>query len=403
MAGAPGVYLCLAFSLCFNFLAVAEEPFSLTAENPLIRQTAPDQPALITIKGQTNLPNRTIINVVLYYLPHVPGTEPARQKLIDLKKCPVTDGLYQVEFGPFTGQLPSGIYIAAINFDPTKQYKEVKEKIGSSAEPLNRETRCALGTLDDLNQERTGLQEQIRQKSLKLLNLYYSLKENIRQEITRPAPDQKGRREWIKKILQSVEATAAECASLDPLGIFRLVSQAKSFMESFDDHLKELVNLSEQVLATPERNSSQNYEILLKAMDEFQRRTEEGLAQLGVSKPVDPAQVSGQIDRIEKQLNALQKKTTAPPEEVNSHEYQIWLAREKETLTDLFLTLSAYLESDDYQTITALSNNLVKLWPIMESTETGPEKLNRFVKERAPIDKTLKQIKADSLSKNNSR
>lgn len=386
------VVFILGFLTCLiNALAEGEANWQITPDKPALTQARGPNPAVIKVTGKTNLPNRTVLNITLYYRlscqpanKDTPPSTESKKTLIDLKKCLIADGNYEIQFGPFAGKLPPGSYIASVGFDPTKQYKEVQEKLGEKTTPLTAEETQISGTDDDIKREKDEALRTIKKSASNLLAHLKTLKDNFITQVNKKAFDQPQWEKWLKDFTKELDLTVQPCQNLDILNVFTTVPEGRMMVIASADKLNHLAGWTTKILIGKERTSAKPYEEFINATEELEQIIQDGLDRLGLAKSVDREILSGIFREIQKHLDGFQQRLRKLPE------IQEWLKEERERITELLFNLSAILGNIDFNRISTISSGLLRLWEIAES---GKVDVAEITSARRQIDQALKELK----------
>lgn len=358
--------LLISFSVIFqvNFYYTEElynEDFYLNTDTPKISGSKDNKTESLIIEGKTNLPDDSILNVTLHYLPSCIDQEYKKEDiLIELRKCKVLSQTYQTSFGPFEGKLPSGTYIVFINFNPAKQYKHVKTKLKNTKDKLTQRTKLCHGTDQQRMAERDRKMEIIKKQIAVLKEVFDDLENSFR--IYAKVMDEKSWQEKLKQYKNNIKQSVSKCQPLDPLKVFKKVSESKLLTESFAYKLTMIIDFCDQALSSTETISSEKYEAVVKAMDYFRQYMNENLDKLRITKSIDSNKLIKQISRIKAHLKDIEKK-------IISSDFKQWIKKEKQYVSNALLQLSVILNNSDYRKISTISNDLLALWGMTEKDD----------------------------------
>ena len=366
---------CLLLVTCCLSLVLAEEDFFVKIESPLIfREANQSQGSFIKLSGKTNLPDRTILVITAHY------TDGTKKHLIDLKKASVENQNYEITFGPFEGKLPAGTYVFIVQFNPTKQLKEVRGKLPDSVKAIEETISTAVGEADDIAQERKEMVETVRDSIQEICLSYANLKVKFKTAVAlvefAPANQRFAQltdwQKWRDEYLKQINTIKKKIDSQDPLGVFVTVQAGKSEAEKIINHLQGLIGLCDEALQSKERTSSKLYEEVTFQMDAFQRQLEHTLDIVGIRQPKDAVVLRQSLKELETLLNAL--PDTARENLKDSNRYAEWIMETRQSTGRLILGIMTQLPEREYQRVQKITQILVKIEEVLKGLTQDTEK-----------------------------
>jgi hypothetical protein len=390
--------LVVVLSACCNSIAESQEPpqekqgFYLKSGTPEIVYNETGYKSLVKIEGKTNLPDFSIITLILYYMPSC-SEQGADKRMVEMKKYKIDKGIYQTEFGPFLGKLNSGTYFIAVTFDPLKQYKAVKAIIGGNSVVFSQDAKLCRGTDDDILNEIKQAEKNIRDNADALKSVFQAIGEAFHKQVLLKEVDKTAWGDFLAGYHKEISGISERTMLIDPLSAFSSILKRKVFIGAFTQELEMLVELCDKTLLSAERVSSDKYEFVLKTMEKIKTDFEEEFVQLGIEMD-NKKIIIEHIGIIEKHFSFIQNEIIRQNKSIDSKEWSEWFKTEKDNINKVVLDLSSNPGLIKYRTVSAMAQNIVALWKITESDSENMAE--EFDEKLAQLKKVFEEIKKTS-------